>query len=125
MTQAGGDQTYYSITFPTSNEDIGNEHLSPSINNLNYNLAQANNRVSEIPNINSNIQPVSLPQPIPHSDDEFEFVREFAWTLFQGSKIPSPAGNLILSPLLIQMQLSLLRKVATGKYPDGPRSTVC
>lgn len=122
LIQSGAaDQLYYSITFPSSNEDIGNEHLSPPINNANFNNLVApttSHRVSETPNINSNF-PLAAPSPAPapYGDNEYDFIRDFAWTLFQGSKIPTQNGNLILSPLLVQMQLSLIRKAATGNFP--------
>lgn len=93
-----------------------NDRFSPLINNFNHNLVASNNnhRVVETTSINTNF-PVASPQAaIPYSDDAYEFIREFAWTLFQGSKIPQQNGNLILSPLLVQMQLSLLRQAATG-----------
>lgn len=34
---------------------------------------------------------------------------------FQGSKLPSPIGNLVLSPIQPQLQLSLLRTAAVGE----------
>lgn len=44
-----------------------------------------------------------------------EFVTDFAWNIFKGSRTANPIGNLVLSPLLLQITLSLLQKAAYGQ----------
>lgn len=42
-------------------------------------------------------------------------VDHFSWRVFRGLKLPNDFDNLVLSPIMIQLQLSILQKAAAGQ----------
>lgn len=126
--------TFQPITFPSNDEDeiTSRFQLSPSQSNSLNQLNQLN-QPSHSANLILQSVDQKLPTPISdielerptrvavatshvianrYTDDQFDYVRDFAWNMFQGSKIPSPIGNLVLCPIQPQIQLSLLRNAA-------------
>lgn len=122
--------TFKPITFPSSDEEeITNRfQLPPTLSNNAIAPSHSANLILQNVEQKSHTQSpnVEFERPMRvaaastnaignrYTDDQLDYVRDFAWNLFQGSKIPSPIGNLVLSPIQPQMQLSLLRNAAAG-----------
>lgn len=151
------------ITFPNSEEDKDSQNRyssppsSPSQQSHNANLI-LQSVDQKFPNHSPTVEltrptRVAIPMAATTSaatelssrftDDQLDYVRDFAWTMFQvglkiqsicsiqltitilqGSKLPSSIGNLVLSPIQPQLQLSLLRTAAVGLTEEEIAHTI-
>lgn len=131
---------YRPITFPSSEEDIQDRFQQPSSPTIHPNF----------PNHNANLILQSVDQKLPapspnmeltrptrvavaaatsmvgnrYTDDQLDYIRDFSWNMFQGSKTPSAIGNLVLSPIQPQLQLSLLRIAAEDLTEEEIANTI-
>ncbi|KAJ6631755.1 Serpin I2 [Pseudolycoriella hygida] len=54
----------------------------------------------------------------------FDPITDFAWSLFKGSKISNPIGNLIICPILVQLLLSQIETAAAGNTKEEISSVI-